>query len=75
MARLYNHRIIETWSKSGSNVRYHITSEGRALRTTGPRMGNAKVVRDIHGRYIKVDEDYREGLRQTGFTMTSKTED
>ena len=39
-------KIIEVWqNRTRPDKRYHVTENGRVLRTTGPRDGGAKFVR------------------------------
>jgi len=36
--------IIRVWKSNTEHTRYHLTETGWLLRTSGPRLGNAKVV-------------------------------
>ncbi len=45
MAHLNWHgKIIKTWFRELDNVRYHLTETGWLIKTTGPRLGGAKII-------------------------------
>lgn len=45
MAHLNWHgKIVRVWKNKQSETRYHLTETGWILRTTGPRLGGAKVI-------------------------------
>ncbi len=59
MASMRNHRVIEVYRSkevdargNRSDDRYHVTSAGRVLKTTGPKGGNPKMMMvDDKGRF------------------------
>lgn len=70
-------KIVQVWRKPDSEFRFHVTETGRVLRTTGPKLGGAKLLRISSGynlqvgKYATWNDDVKKYIEGLGYAPES----